>query len=93
MTQPMEKHFAELLTAAGVDFIRPENLSPDEDETTLDYYLPAFDLYVELKAYHSPRIATQLARVPRRANALVLMGPHSVAAFARLVERLSGGKP
>jgi hypothetical protein len=86
MTSSLEKRFEGLLVEAGIEFARPERL--DTDPTTLDYYLPAFDLYVELKGYHTPRLARQLERVPRRSSVLVLVGPQSVAAFFHFAQRL-----
>lgn len=85
---PVEKKMRALLDSRGIDFIMPERSG--SDPTNLDFYLPAFDFYIEVKQFHSDRIASQLATVPERKSVLVLIGPDCVAAFERLCGAISG---
>ena len=75
-----------VLNGAGITFTRPEG--DKADPTTLDYYLPDLDLYIEVKQFHSDRIAKQLSAVPQMTSALVLVGPKSVEAFSVLASKL-----
>jgi hypothetical protein len=45
----------------------------------LDFYLPEFGLYVEVKTYECPRLLDQIKSV------LILCGLHSVSAFRRFL--------
>lgn len=40
-------------------------------EIGLDFYLPDFDLYIEVKRFHSPRIGEQMSRAE---NVIVIQG-------------------
>jgi hypothetical protein len=90
MTCRLEKQLDALLTKAGIGFTRPDR--DRHDPTNLDFYLPDFNLYVEVKQYHSPRITGQLAQVPRQVSAIVLQGPNAVLDFEHLCTAL-GRKP
>jgi hypothetical protein len=83
MTCRLEKQMANLLRSADIDFTRPER--DRSDPTTLDFYLPDFDLYIEVKQFHTDRITRQLAAVPDRKTAIMLMGPSAISDFERLV--------
>lgn len=86
MTDPLEKKMAAILERSGIEFTRPER--DRNDPTNLDFYLPAFDVYIEVKQFHSDRIARQLASVPEKSTAIVLVGPSAIAAFERLCAAL-----
>lgn len=86
MTCPLEKQMASLLDRCGIDYTRPEQ--DRRDPTNLDFYLPDFDLYVEVKQFHTPRVEKQLELVPKKANALVLQGMTAVLQFERLCTRI-----
>jgi hypothetical protein len=51
----------------------------------LDFYLYDYDIYIEIKQYHSDRIALQLSR---QENVIVLQGKKSVAYFLKLLDKL-----
>ncbi len=53
MSAPMERQCADMLRELGIQFV-------DDRKTNLDFYLPLFDLYIEVKQFHSPRIAEQM---------------------------------
>lgn len=78
INDPMERKIADALDAAGVEFEherRPENL---------DFYLPAFDIFIEVKRFHSPRVSDQMRRAP---NVIVAQGDKGVAFLAGLLRR------
>ena len=81
-----EKAMMALFEGSGIEFTRPD--VDHREPTTLDFYLPAFNLYVEIKGFHSERIARQLSKVPEKATAIVLQGPNAVRDFARLCTAL-----
>lgn len=73
---PMERGFAELCARAGIA------CQSDDHRSGLDFYLPDFDVYVEVKQYHSDRIAEQMSRRP---NVIAIQGRTALAAFAKMV--------
>ncbi len=83
MTCPLEKRFVALLEQHGIGFTRPER--DRTDPANLDFYIPAARLYVEVKQFHTPRIAGQLAKVRDNQSIMVLVGPGSVASFEMLL--------
>lgn len=81
ITDPMERQIADALDAAGIEFEherRPENL---------DFYVPAFDIFIEVKRMHSPRIADQMSRAP---HIIAAQGDKGVAFLAALLRRAAG---
>jgi hypothetical protein len=86
---PIENAMAMLLSKYGIEYTRPEHDAADP--TTLDFYLPAFRLYIEVKQFHTDRIAGQLRKVPQMTTAIVLVGPTCINDFARLVENMRPG--
>src|SRR5690606_10313219 len=56
-TDPMERVTGEALSAAGIDFITDHE---PESPASLDFYLPDTDVHVEVKRFHSERVADQL---------------------------------
>lgn len=88
MTSPLEKQFVALLDEFSIEYLRPEQ--DVTIPTNLDFYLPDFDLFVEIKCFHSDRISRQLSSVPHRSNALVIMGPQSITAFRRFIRAVGG---
>ena len=77
---PIERATKEALQSAGVRFecnVRATN------GRFLDFYLPDFDLYIEVKQFHSERITTQIAGLE---NVIVIQGRPAAAAFRALLE-------
>ena len=77
---PMERCVEKALVKAGINFVG-EN---DPRANNLDFYLPDFDLHIEVKQFHSPRISGQMAKVP---NILVLQGLGAAEAFDRMLNK------
>lgn len=78
MTDPMERMIADALDVA-------ENVySTDSDNPAhLDFYLPVSDVHIEVKQFHSPRIAEQMSRAE---NVIVAQGEKAVALLAALIK-------
>lgn len=84
---PLERAVIKALDASGVEFVHD---SQDNKRThNLDFYLPRYDVFVEVKQFHSDRIAEQMSRAP---NVIALQGVGSVALFSILLARLSTTK-
>lgn len=79
---PMERQIEQALLDAGIAFV--DETHPD-NAARLDFFLPDYGLYIEVKRMHSPRIAEQTARA---ANVLVAQGPEAVGALARMIGSL-----
>ena len=83
----LEKEMMALLESNGIVFTRPE--SDRRDPTTLDFYLPGFNTYVEVKLFHTERIARQLEPVPKGATAIVLQGVNAVRDFEQICRMMT----
>lgn len=81
MTDPIEAIVASALTSAGVAFERD---GANTSRPPLDFYLPDFDLYIEVKQFHSDRIAGQMAKAE---NVIAIQGRAAALAFARMINR------
>lgn len=75
---PVEKIVADALDAKGVRYVR----DGEADTKALDFYLPDIGLYVEVKQFHTDRIAEQTSRV---LNIIVIQGIDAAKAFAGLI--------
>jgi len=80
ISDPMEAHIAETLEDAGIKFIHESDCS----KKGLDFMLPDLDCYIEVKQFHSDRIAKQMARVK---NVIVIQGMGGAIAFRKIIER------
>lgn len=83
ISDPVEWEVAKVLDAAGVDYIHQ---SEDSEATKrLDFYISAYDVYIECKAFHTDRIGQQMARAK---NVITIQGVEA----ARLLNCLRGAK-
>ena len=76
INDPMEKLVAEALHAIGEPF--------EHEKNGLDFYIPRLDLYIEVKRFHSPRIAAQMARAE---NIIAVQGSFAVRTISDLIRR------
>lgn len=74
---PVELTVAEGLTQAGVKFERDTPRCH-----RLDFYLPDYDVYIECKQFHTPRVLEQMSRVR---NIIVVQGLTSARCLASLL--------
>lgn len=68
LTDPVERIIEKALIEAGIDFTTDDG---GGNESRLDFYLPAFDVAIEVKRFYSPRTGEQMARAP---NVIVAQG-------------------
>lgn len=81
---PFEQIIERALIKAGIAYQADHDGS---NPTHLDFYLPEYDVHVEVKTMHSERIAEQMSRAP---NVIVAQGKHAIEFLAR---RLGGARP
>ncbi len=62
---------------AGIEYRRA-----DDGQRHLDFYLPGLNIYVEVKQFHTPRVADQMARVP---DIIVIQGMKAVVTFVKMI--------
>ena len=79
MTDPIEKIIATALTNAGLEY-----KSDFGGGAVLDFYIPQWDVHIEVKQFHSPRIAKQMARAE---NVIAIQGRNAAEWFATLLNR------
>lgn len=80
ISDPLEQQLADALSKAGVRFVHE---SEDAHVTkALDFFLPDFGIYLEVKGGHTDRIAWQMSR---GANAIAIQGMSSVAFICNLL--------
>jgi hypothetical protein len=74
---PMEAVLERGFEAAGIAYRRG-----DDGPRRLDFYLPTLDIYVEVKRFHTPRIAEQMSRVP---DIIVIQGMKAAVTFVKML--------
>lgn len=75
----LERMVGEELRKANINFIHESQGC----NVNLDFYLYDYDVYIEIKQFHSDRIAFQIQRVK---NVIVLQGINSVKFFIKLLQ-------
>lgn len=75
---PIEKIVADALDARGI----PYEVDGEADTKGLDFHLTGHGIYIECKAYHTPRTSEQMARVE---NIIVIQGKKAAEAFASML--------
>jgi hypothetical protein len=78
ISDPMERMIADALDCNGIRYVH------EEPNTRLDFYLPDFDVYIEVKQFHSDWIARQMSRA---SNVIALQGRRSCELFAALISK------
>lgn len=79
MNDPMEQLIRDALSGAGIRFQTDDG---GGNPRNLDFYLPDLDLHIEVKQFHSERVAEQMARAE---NVIVAQGKDAVIWLARLI--------
>lgn len=67
----LEKQIGDTLVKCGINFNRNQRL---------DFYLPDFDIYIEVKKYHSERSNSQLAS---QDNIILIQGKKAIDFFCK----------
>lgn len=65
MSDPVEQIIADALDYCHVEYVR------EREPERLDFYLPRWKLHIEVKQFHSDRIAEQMSRAP---NVIAVQG-------------------
>jgi hypothetical protein len=78
LSDPVEKIVAEALDAGGYQFVTGD----DPRAMGLDFYLTELNLHIEVKQFHSDRIAEQTARVD---NVIVVQGRHAAGVLRNIL--------
>lgn len=86
-TDPMEQIIELALIKAGFEYRTDAGGGLPE---CLDFYVPALGLFIEVKRFHSPRIAEQMARTE---NVIVAQGKMAVVRLAEMIEHLGHRSP
>ncbi len=74
----MEQKIEDALVVTGIPFECGPNA------TTLDFWIPAWNLHIEVKQFHSERIGRQMAQAP---NVIVAQGAAAVEWLAEMIKR------
>jgi len=76
ITDPVESIIARALDKLGMTYVH--QLGP----AGLDFYLQDHDLHIEVKQFHTPRIAEQMGRAD---NVIAIQGIKAAQLFAKLI--------
>jgi hypothetical protein len=76
---PMEESVERWLLANNIQFRRGDDM-----KTRLDFFLPDFNVYIECKRFHTPRINDQMERAP---DIIVIQGTASLRFLDSLISR------
>lgn len=83
MTDPMEDMIRSALDECNITYTEDGKLG-GEINKALDFYLTDFSVHIEVKQFHSPRIANQMARVD---NVIVAQGRVAVELLADMLKQ------
>lgn len=75
---PLERIVRAALEASDLWFVEEE----DERALGLDFYLPAVDVHIEVKQFHTERISEQMKRAP---NVIAIQGMDAARLFAQML--------
>lgn len=74
----LEKKVSEILISQKIKFIHES----EKNGSNLDFYLTDYDVYIEVKQYHTDRVAKQLAS---KDNVILIQGRKSIAMLTKLL--------
>jgi hypothetical protein len=75
---PVERIIADALEKTGIEYVRADAKMGRH----LDFYLTRLNIYIEVKRFHTPRVAEQMARVP---DVIVIQGEKAAVTFAKMI--------
>lgn len=82
----LEEMIANALHDANIEFVHES----ENKEIQLDFYLPQYDIYIEVKQFHADRIARQMAS---HDNVIAVQGIKSVKFLLLLLKRIGMNSP
>ena len=74
----LELAVAEILERHNIEFVHESQ----NNGSNIDFYLPDYDVYIEVKQYHSDRVINQLNK---RDNIILIQGIGSIKMIERLL--------
>lgn len=87
---PMERKVSEALATAGIKFgAGPPKGTPPGSPFHLDFHLHEAPIFIEVKQFHSERIAAQMAMAP---NVIAIQGREAVDWFCSLLAGAAAGR-
>lgn len=69
--------------------LKEENIIFESNAHRLDFFLPDFNVYIEIKKYHSERSNSQLQS---QENIILIQGKKAVDLFCNIIKREKDGK-
>lgn len=75
-----EQEIEAALIDAGIEYVTENEMM---NAAALDFYLPQYDVYIEVKAFHSPRIAEQMGRAQ---NVIAVQGAKAIETLALFLQ-------
>jgi len=79
MSDPMEQLISDALNKRGIRYTGETH----SDNKSLDFYLPEMGVHIEVKQFHTPRVAEQMGRV---SDVIVAQGRGAVEQLAAWIE-------
>jgi hypothetical protein len=76
----LEAQVRDALDKAGISYV----VDGHPDAQGLDFYLPESDIAIEVKQFHTDRIAEQMSR---KRNVIALQGAGAVAMFCAAIDK------
>ncbi len=74
---PVEKVVEDALVDAGIEYLRENGV-----DRHMDFYVTFWDVWIEVKAMHTPRIADQMAR---EKNVIAVQGIDAARLLAAMI--------
>lgn len=68
------------LDEAGIKYVRDRRF--ENTVIVLDFYLPDYDIYIEVKQFHSDRMTNQLKAYE---NVILIQGKKAAEAFVKMI--------
>lgn len=79
LRDPLEREVEKALIEAGIDF---ETDNGGGNDSRLDFFLPQWDVHIEVKRFYTARTGEQMARAP---NVIVAQGEKAVRFLAAAI--------
>lgn len=74
----LEQEIVEILIDLKIKFVHESQ----DNGSALDFYLPDFDVYIEVKQFHTDRVLKQLSS---KDNVILIQGRKSIAMLTKLL--------
>ena len=85
-SDPIERIIEIGLDEGGIPHVGEE----DPRALNLDFYLPDFDVHIEVKQFHTPRISEQMSRA---SNVIAIQGQTAAKLLADIMARSKDSPP